>query len=326
MSILADSGAGPNIACVPARRLYSSLMNAARRIQDSIDFIEDNLKEGISIHDIAERAHLSVFHFQRLFRLFTGFSVMEYLRKRRLACAAFDLIASGRRVIDAAMDYCYGYEQSLIRAFRREYGVTPDAFRKWKVDLTVMERKTAAREIPRGPFPEPRLTLRHRRRFLGIKTRLDPGDEEQSTVFRMKKEFIARWMPKIKKSRPLLFSFILFDSRSNGASFFPAVMTDGMGSAPAEMEIHETPVHWSFHMPLQLEKSVMDLDMEDFRLPFRHVHGFYVPATPYDPREMAFSYTVMDVRKSTNAFTECHIHAPVKQKAQNVHSLQAIVV
>ncbi len=303
------------------------MMNAARRIQDSIDFIEENLKEPISIYDIAARANFSLFHFQRLFGRLTGFSVMGYLRKRRLACAAFDLITSGRRVIDAAMDYCYGYEQSLIRAFRREYGVTPDAFRKWKVDLTVMERKTVAAGKSSGSFPRPRLALRHRRRFLGIIRELDPGEnEEHETVFRIKREFIARWMPKIRKSHPLLFSFILFDSRGNGASFFPAVMTDGMESAPPGMEIHETPVHWSFHMPLQLEKSVMNLSMEDFRLPFRHVHGFYVPATPYDPREMDFSYTVMDMGKSTNAFTECHIHAPVKQKAQNDHSLQAIVV
>ncbi len=62
------------------------------RIQNSVDYIESRLFNSFRIEDAAEIANCSQFHFQRLFMMISGFSVMQYARKRRLTNAAYHLL------------------------------------------------------------------------------------------------------------------------------------------------------------------------------------------------------------------------------------------
>ena len=57
-------------------------------IQNAIEYIEENLTEELNIQDIAEKACVSAFHFQRIFSILCGFTVGEYIRNRRLSIAA----------------------------------------------------------------------------------------------------------------------------------------------------------------------------------------------------------------------------------------------
>lgn len=57
-------------------------------LQSAIEYMEKNLTEEIQVKDIAEKAYVSEFHFQRIFSVLCGFSVAEYIRNRRLALAA----------------------------------------------------------------------------------------------------------------------------------------------------------------------------------------------------------------------------------------------
>lgn len=95
------------------------------RIYQAINFIENNLQKDISIKDIAFHSCYSIGHFQRLFRQQVGLTVKEYIRKRRLIKAALELCISDKRVIDIAYDYQFKYEQSFIRAFKKEFLITP---------------------------------------------------------------------------------------------------------------------------------------------------------------------------------------------------------
>lgn len=76
-------------------------------LQNAIEYMENNLTENIKVKDIADKAYVSEFHFQRIFSMLCGFSVAEYMRNRRLALAARDLIGSNARVIDIAIKYGY---------------------------------------------------------------------------------------------------------------------------------------------------------------------------------------------------------------------------
>jgi AraC-like DNA-binding protein len=69
-----------------------------RQIRSSLDFIEERLKEGFSLQEAASKANASLYHFYRLFRAFTGCSLAEYIRERRLESAAWDLARPDRLV------------------------------------------------------------------------------------------------------------------------------------------------------------------------------------------------------------------------------------
>lgn len=96
-------------------------------LQNAIEYIEANLTEDILIKDIAQKAYVSEFHFQRIFSVLCGFSVAEYIRNRRLALAARELAGSEAKVIEVAIKYGYDSPDSFARAFLRFHGITPSA-------------------------------------------------------------------------------------------------------------------------------------------------------------------------------------------------------
>ena len=60
----------------------------SRVISEALEYIEKNITEDISIDDIAKQVHISAYYFQKGFSLLCGYTVMEYIRNRRLALAA----------------------------------------------------------------------------------------------------------------------------------------------------------------------------------------------------------------------------------------------
>ncbi|MFD2044260.1 GyrI-like domain-containing protein [Ornithinibacillus salinisoli] len=100
-------------------------LSGLQRLIDSIDYIERNLEYEIEIDQVAAVAHMSKFHFQRMFHILTGVTVAEYVRKRRLTIAAQELIQSNSKVIDVALKYGYETPESFSKAFRRVHGLSP---------------------------------------------------------------------------------------------------------------------------------------------------------------------------------------------------------
>lgn len=96
-------------------------------IQNAIEYIEENLTEELNIQDIADKAYVSAFHFQRIFNVLCGFTVGEYIRNRRLSLAAEELSGSDAKVIDLAVKYGYDSPDSFTRAFTKFHGISPSA-------------------------------------------------------------------------------------------------------------------------------------------------------------------------------------------------------
>ena len=95
-------------------------------IQNAIDYIEENLTEELKIQDIAGKAYVSAFHFQRIFNILCGFTVGEYIRSRR-RLATQELSKSDARVVDVAIKYGYDSPDSFTRAFTKFHGISPSA-------------------------------------------------------------------------------------------------------------------------------------------------------------------------------------------------------
>lgn len=102
-------------------------MNQIERIQNSIDYIEENLKTEITASELAEQAGFSVYHFYRLFQAETGMPIMQYILHRRLLNGIYE-IAQGRKKIDVAQEYGFDTYAGFYKAFQREIGFTPASF------------------------------------------------------------------------------------------------------------------------------------------------------------------------------------------------------
>lgn len=115
-------------------------MQAWEAIQTAVDTIEENLPSDIRIVDLAQKAALSPYYFQRLFARLVGRPVREYIRLRRLAKASGMLRKTKRRIADIALDCGFASHEALSRAFKDAYGVTPVEYRGSKLWLNQFQK------------------------------------------------------------------------------------------------------------------------------------------------------------------------------------------
>lgn len=104
-------------------------------ITNAVSYIEENLDKELCIEDIAAKAYVSSFHFQRIFSVLCGFTVGEYIRCRRLTLAAQELASGEEKVIDIGLKYGYDSPDSFARAFAKFHGVPPSAAKQKGVKL-----------------------------------------------------------------------------------------------------------------------------------------------------------------------------------------------
>ncbi len=104
-------------------------MQWLEKINEALSHIEENLDGEISYGRIAKIVGCSTYHFQRMFSFMVGIPLSEYIRRRRLTKAAFDL-QQGDKVLDVALRYGYESPTSFNRAFQNQNGLSPSAARK----------------------------------------------------------------------------------------------------------------------------------------------------------------------------------------------------
>jgi AraC family transcriptional regulator len=97
--------------------------------QKALWFIETHLGDALTLDEISDVAGVSRFHLVRAFGAATGFSVMRYVRARRLTEAARALARGAPDILELALDADYGSHEAFTRAFRDHFGITPEAVR-----------------------------------------------------------------------------------------------------------------------------------------------------------------------------------------------------
>lgn len=117
-------------------------MDTLENMKQAIDYIESNLDGEIEYARIAQIALCSQYHFQRMFGFLIGVPLSEYIRRRRLTLAAFDLQNGNDKIIDIALKYGYNSPDSFSRAFIAMHGIMPSKARENGISLKAYPRIT----------------------------------------------------------------------------------------------------------------------------------------------------------------------------------------
>ena len=110
-------------------------MDWLRGMNNVVAYIEENLTQQIQYEALSQIVGCSVYEFSRIFSFLVGMSVSEYIRRRRLSQAVFDIQNGSEKIIDIALKYCYESPTTFTRAFKELHGVTPSAARKMSISL-----------------------------------------------------------------------------------------------------------------------------------------------------------------------------------------------
>jgi AraC family transcriptional regulator len=98
-------------------------------LQTMVDYIEDNLSENITLDQISNYVGYSKYYLNRIFSIYTGISIIDYVRKRKLNAGMREL-QGNKNILDIAFDYGYTSERAFSRAFLKEFGHSPSYYRK----------------------------------------------------------------------------------------------------------------------------------------------------------------------------------------------------
>jgi AraC family transcriptional regulator len=115
-------------------------MKYIERIQETIDFIEENLFVDLSLKELAKIAYFSEYHFHRVFNALVGTTTVDYIRKRRLSEAANQLLTNKRKIFDIALGCGYNNHETFTRAFKKIFRISPQAFRLNNDDTTIYKK------------------------------------------------------------------------------------------------------------------------------------------------------------------------------------------
>jgi AraC family transcriptional regulator len=123
-----------------------------RRIHRVIAHIDAHIDEPLALETLAAVAHFSPFHFHRLFTAWTGETLGDYLRRRRVELGALRLATQPRlSVLEVALAVGFGSGEAFTRAFSQRFGMSPTAWRRdreRKIDQAQSKHDQAALKPP----------------------------------------------------------------------------------------------------------------------------------------------------------------------------------
>lgn len=107
------------------------VINNLELLSNALDYIESNINEKITAENVAYACYCSKSHLQKTFKYVNGYSIKEYVIKRRITKAAKDLVCnSAESILDIALKYCYNSPEAFTRAFEQVWRCKPSVFRK----------------------------------------------------------------------------------------------------------------------------------------------------------------------------------------------------
>ena len=157
-------------------------MEWLKNLSNAIDYIEDNLAGEISYDEAAKIACCSTYYFQRMFSCVTGISLSEYIRRRRMTQAAFELQSTDIKVLDVALKYGYTSPTSFNRAFKSVHGISPAAAKSQGSVLNAYPPIKFSIKVTGGNVMSYRVEEKEAMRIVGIRIPLTLDMEENQKI------------------------------------------------------------------------------------------------------------------------------------------------
>ena len=131
--------------------------------------MERNSERSLTLNAIASACGVSRSHLAYAFGAATGLPVMKYLRTRRLSDAARRLADGAPDILAIALDAGYGSHEAFTRAFREQFGVTPESVRDRRgTDGLPLVRPLELKASEASALEAPRLVERDTVRAVGL--------------------------------------------------------------------------------------------------------------------------------------------------------------
>ncbi len=255
-------------------------------IQSIVNAIENNLTEDVNIVRLAEKAHISPWHFQRLFKSLVGDTLGQYIRGRRLARGAELLAQSPDSILNIALEVGFQSHEAFTRSFKSYYHMSPKAFRENPSSVTLNTKPLLSPNLfehfTQDMQREPLIFTRPAQRLVGFNTVIPSPFSLSESYCHMLEE---PWYNLLNHRSAILhrvpstfFGLTISESgrfTEENLTYLSAVPVTHFENVPSQMS--------TFELPEQLV-AVFDVHQVDFdtvNKTMDYIYGYWLPNSNY---------------------------------------------
>ncbi len=251
------------------------MQNWIEGFQESIDFMEQHLTDELDIEEIAGKAALSPFYYQRIFGTLCNMTVGEYIRARRMTLAARELARSDVKVIDVAVRYGYDSPDSFAKAFQRFHGITPSQAKEPGASLRSLAPLHIKITLEDGNMLDYRIVETAPFTIMGVRRPFNSDTSYQEIP-----KFWDEWLAK-GENRPVLGTFgVCLDMKGKDFDYWIADLYKPWEEIPAGCETRVIPGSYWAQFPCTI-KTLQDTNTKIWSEWLPSLNG-YTLAGEYD--------------------------------------------
>lgn len=210
-----------------------------QQVRRALWHIEQNLKSSdLSMDDAAKLAGVSRFHLSRLFSTALGQTAISYTRARRLSEAAKTLAGGAPDILGVALDHGYGSHEAFTRAFRDQFGVTPEAVRAQRsLDSIKLTEPFTMTDQSLPDIDAPRFETRDAFTVAGLRVRYNTMGESGTEDIPKQWQRLAPFMGHVPDAVGDIAYGVFYDFDENGGfTYIAGVEVSRTDEMPREFE------------------------------------------------------------------------------------------
>lgn len=284
-------------------------------LKDTTDFIESRLYHELSLDLISSHVNVSKFHLLRIWKGASGTGLMEYVRRRRIACSLADLLNPRFSLDFIANTHAFGSERAYNRVFKDEFGVTPARWRRKPAALDILDRFNAdfMQRAGEGLVFMKSVTVLPAISLAGIPKKLSQqAGRCKETACQMDVEFFYQQRPRVLNpvGKDVYYGFSDFSQGSFQALYQPSIQVDAASIVPPDMIVRRIPAHkygvftyMGLHRPEEITaerlQPVLDFARESW--------------APTVHQEQDFRFERIDYTRCSKQYCECDLYFPMER-------------
>ncbi|WP_411681002.1 helix-turn-helix domain-containing protein [Clostridium thailandense] len=281
----------------------------------TVNYIENNLHDKISLDDISLHTGISKYYLHRSFKSLTGESIIEYVQSRKLTSSINELINTNMRIIDIAINYGFDYEQSYIRAFRKTFGCTPLKVRSEQNSLSlIIKEKINTKDIlslGNSVTYNPHFVFKQKFNLIGINHKIlsKSGDRTANAYGR---DFFYNHKNKIDNTIDPQVYFGYTDWGSDGfICYIPSVQVSNLTRIPDGMIGITVPTHKYVVFRFVGFFSPDDINGRHVGRLLVQLHSKWIPKSGYKFAD-TFRFEYIDTSMSKDNYCELYVYQPIE--------------
>ena len=282
-------------------------MDYFTNLQKVIDYIEQNLNENINLTKAIKESGYSIPHFYRVFNAVMGYSINQYIRKRRLSNAKFDLKNTNLKITEIAFNNGFESHEVFTRTFKNTYGVSPRDFRKISIELNLFEKINFLHEKnePDLSLIKPEIVVKEKFLLLGI---MNHVNRAEAIKYGLKLRTQAKFLPMIKnisnQKNPDVF-YAVYDYAAENVlkadedinfNYYCCVEISDITNIPSGMIVKTIPSSKYAVFYYNIKNDTLN-DVNVGMPIYRYIDGVWLPNSGYEMTDNP-SFEIVDISKN----------------------------